>query len=203
MRVSPDTDGADVASSAAASKNFPEKFSEKRVQFSDGLGPMHRWERDRILPETVSILVQRVAEGERLKLICKSRGWPYALVAQWVAETPEVFRAYEKALMLAADDLGLETVDISDEQALAVSKRGVEFDPDVARDTLRVKARQWAASRLYRERYGEKVEVSGEVRHTHSLIGILSGMTAHAPEELVTERVIESLPEPSKEQDPI
>ncbi len=158
---------------------------------------MQRWERDSVDPSTVSIIVQRVADGERLKLICKSRGWPYAKVAEWIAGDVKVSRVYEQALRLGADDLALETVDISDEQALAISKRGEPFDPDVGRDMLRVKARQWVASRLFRDRYGDKVEVKAEVRHTHSLIGILSGMTHDAEAVDVTP----ALPEP--EGDPI
>jgi len=182
-------------------KNFPEENSGSELHFSDGLGPMQRWERDRVDPSTVSVIVQRVSDGERLKLICKSRGWPYGKVAEWIASSPKVASAYEQALRLGADDLALETVAISDEQALAYSNRGDPFDPDVGRDMLRVKSRQWVASRLFRDRYGDKVEVKGEVRHTHSLIAILGGLgteTAPAlPEKDVTPAVTVA------EEDPI
>jgi hypothetical protein len=109
---------------------------------------MARWERDRGDPATVSVIVQRVADGERLKQICRSRGWPYSLVAQWVAETDSVAKAYEQALRLAADELAQETVAIAD-----------GADPEtVGVAKLRVDARQKLAGKLYRERYGEQVQ---------------------------------------------
>ena len=117
-------------------------------EISDGLGPMQRWERDREDPVTVTVIVQRVAEGERLKQICRSRGWPYALVAQWVSESEEVAKAYEQALRLAADDLAMETVGIAD----------AAQPEDVAVAKHRTDIRLKLASRLHRERYGEQVQ---------------------------------------------
>lgn len=114
----------------------------------DGLGPIARWERDREEPGVVAVIVQRVAEGERLKRICESRGWPYAVVAQWVSEREEVSKAYERALRIAADEFGQETVEIADGadgESVGVAK-------------LRVDTRFKLASRLYRDRYGEQVQ---------------------------------------------
>lgn len=109
---------------------------------------MQRWERDAADPSTVSVIVQRVADGERLKEICRSRGWPYALVAQWVATQEEVAKAYEQALRLAADDLAQETVGIAD-----------GADPEtVGVAKLQVDTRLKLSGKLYRERYGEQVQ---------------------------------------------
>ena len=120
---------------------------------SDGMGPVERWERDSVLAETVDVLVQRVAEGEPLKMICKSRGWPYSVVAKWVATTPDVFRAYEGALRIAADAMAQETVAIADGAS----------NEDVAVAKLQVDTRQKLASKLYRERYG----IHSQVTVTH------------------------------------
>ena len=133
----------------------------------DRRGRIERWEEERGGAEEV--IFQRVAEGETLKEVCRSRKWPYSLVARWVGETPEVFKAYEMALRLWADSLATESVGIAD-----------GTDPtEVNHGKLRVDTRRWMASRLDRQRYGDKVEVSGEVRHSHSLIGILAGMAQH------------------------
>ena len=114
---------------------------------------MQRWERDCSDPATVSIIVQRVAEGERLKQICKSRGWPYAVVAQWVAGNEEVNKSYEAALRLAADEMAQSTIEIAD-----------SADPEtVGVSKLQIDARQKLAGKLYQDRYGEKVQ------HSHTL----------------------------------
>lgn len=111
---------------------------------------MQRWERDSVDPATVSIIVQRVAEGERLKQICRSRGWPYALVAQWVCGDEEVSKRYEQALRLAADEMAQETVAIAD-----------DADPEmVAHAKHRTDVRLKLAGKLYRDRYGEQVTVA-------------------------------------------
>ena len=78
------------------------------------MGPMQRWELDREDPVTRTVLVQRAAEGERLKAICKSRGWPYAVVAQWLVADEDLAREVEAARRIWADDLATETVEIAD-----------------------------------------------------------------------------------------
>ena len=127
-------------------------------RISDGIGPMARWREVVELPETLQEIVQRVAEGERLKQVCRSKGWPYSVVAQWMANNEAATKAYEQALRLAADDLALETIEIADEQAAVEKENGDVYDPDVGRDKLRVDTRLKVASRLYRDRYGEQVQ---------------------------------------------
>ena len=143
-------------------------------RISDGLGRIERWEMALSSGVVIEEMVARVCEGERLKEICKSKGWPYSVVARWVAGTPEVFRMYEQALMLAADDMAQETVPISDGAT-----------PETAAvDGLRIKARQWAASKLYRDRYGSHSQVT--VTHEEGLGERL---------RRARERVIEAEPE--------
>lgn len=137
------------------------------------------------------MIFQRVAEGETLKEVCKSRRWPYSVVARWVGETPEAFKGYEFALRLWADSLATETIAVAD-----------LTDPtEVGHGKLRVDARMKLASRLDRARYGDKVEVSGSVEHSHSLIGILSGMNALGSEVDVTPGVPGVLAETVTEED--
>lgn len=158
------------SSSAAASQFFPEKKSEISggIALKDRRGRIERWEEER--EGAADEIFVRVCDGETLKAVCKSRGWPYSMVAKWVAETPEVFRAYEQALRFHADALAQETTGIAD-----------AADPtEVGKAKLQTEVRMKLASRLDRARYGDKVEVSGAVKHTHSLIGILSGMTVDA-----------------------
>lgn len=146
--------------------------------FTDGLGPMARWERDCAAPETEGVLLQRVAEGEPLKAVCRSRGWPYALVAQWLHGDENLLARYDAALRIWVDSIAMETVAISDEQVEVVTESGQVLDPNVARDALRIKSRQWAAEKLHRARYGQtlKVEKSVSVTADSGLVGFAGAL---------------------------
>ncbi len=156
------------ALSGGVGENFSAANSEISAFSADAIvdrrGRIERWEAER--GGAAEVIFQRVAEGETLKSVCKSRRWPYSIVARWVGETPDVMKAYEFALRLWADSLATETVGIAD---------GTDAT-EVGRGKLQTDVRMKLAARLDRARYGEKVEVSGEVRHMHSLIGILSGL---------------------------
>lgn len=167
--------------------------AEVAESFTDGLGPMQRWGRDCELPETETVIFQRVADGESLKPVCKSRGWPYSVVAQWLHADEGRLARYDAALRIWVDSIAMETVAISDEQAVAVSKQGTEFDPDVPRDALRIKARQWAAEKLHRARYGQtlKVERSVSVVADAGLVGLAGDLLALIGRQ---ERVVTALP---------
>lgn len=144
---------------------------------------MQRWGRDCELPETSVVICQRVAEGEPLKLVCKSRGWPYSLVAQWLHGDEALLARYDAALRIWVDGLAAETILIADES-----------DPEnVAAAALQVKARQWAAEKLHRARYGQtlKVERSVSVVADAGLIGLAGDLLARIGRQ---ERVVTALP---------
>ena len=147
----------------------------------DYRGRIERWEAEK--GAAVEVIFQRVADGETLKGVCKSRRWPYSVVARWVGETPEAAKAYRLALELWADALATETVGIADRTDAT----------EVGLGKLQTDVRLKVASRLHRERYGDRVEINGMVKHQHSLIAILSGMTAHAPEGLIEAAPVEEV----------
>ena len=157
-------------------------------RISDGLGPMARWGMAVDLPETLTEIVQRVAEGERLKTICKSKGWPYSVVAEWVAGNEGATKAYEQALRLAADDLALETVAIADDA-------GPE---EVAKAKHQTDVRLRLAGRLYRERYGEQVQHNVVVDSFGDMLKRVSERKLAAikasQQPAITERVINEIP---------
>ena len=155
-------------------------------RISDGLGPMARWAEARDLAETLEEILQRVCEGERLKQVCRSKGWPYAVVAKWVAEGEERVKAYEAALRIASDEMALETVEIADgasQEDIAVAKH---------RTDVRLKL----ASRLYRERYGEQVQHNVMVDSFGEMLKRVSerklaALKAAQQQPAITERVVE------------
>ena len=116
---------------------------------SDGLGPMQRWERDRDAPETATVLVQRAAEGERLKQICRSRGWPYTVVAEWILSDEALTKRLEAARRIWADDLAMETISIADSS-------GDKDDVPAAKHRTDVRFK--LAGFMDRAKYGEQVQ---------------------------------------------
>jgi hypothetical protein len=141
------------------------------------------WKKD---PLSVTVLVQRVAEGGTLKAYCTSIGVPYSLVAQYVAQTPAVKSQYDAALQMWGDSLAQETVGIADKadaETIGASK-------------LQVETRLKLAGKIDRERYGEreapKVQVNialGDVAREIALLeqrlGIASGAPAVLPAVVV------------------
>ena len=121
-------------------------------------GPMARFEHVIKQDNTMSIIVQRLTDGERLREIAKAWEIPYGRLAAGIAEDAERKSQYEAALSIWADSLAQEAVAIADEQAEVVKENGETFDPNVARDKLRIDTRLKLASRWNRERYGEKVQ---------------------------------------------
>ena len=105
-------------------------------------------------PGSVDMLVQRVAEGETLKEICRSRNLPYSKVAQWICENEGVLRRYEAALALWADALAQESV--------ALAAAATPETVNVAK--LRIATHLKLAGKWDRERYGERLKVEGAVR---------------------------------------
>jgi hypothetical protein len=157
---------------------------------------MARWERDRELPETAEGVLQRVAEGEPLTEICKSRGWPYSQVAMWLHGDEKLLERYDAALRIWVDSLAMETVAISDEQVEVVTEDGKVLDPNVPRDALRIKTRQWAAERLNRARFGQtlKVERALSVTADAGLVGFAAALLERVREPRIERDVTPAVP---------
>lgn len=128
----------------------------------------------------------RVADGETVQEFCTSKSLAYSLVARHIAQTPLLKAQYDTALQLWGDALAQESVAIADEQKEATKRDGSTFDPDVARDKLRVDTRLRLAGKLDRERYGERDrpavavnislgDVAREIRELESRLGIALG----------------------------
>jgi hypothetical protein len=110
----------------------------------------------------MSVIVQRLTDGESLREIAKAWKLPYGRLAEWIIEDVERTASYEQALRIWADSLAQEALAIADEQVEVVKANGDTFDPNVARDKLRIETRLRLAGKWYRQRYGDKIE------HKHS-----------------------------------
>ena len=122
-------------------------------------------------PELAAEICARLAEGESLRSICKTEGYPPAsTVRGWVVADVEGFaEQYARARDTGLDAMAEELLDIADDssQDTTIGKRGDEImDAEyVARSKLRVEARKWYLSKLAPKRYGDsqRVEVEGTV----------------------------------------
>lgn len=116
--------------------------------------------------ETADAICERIADGESLRSVCRDEQMPSkATVFRWLVEFPDFETKYAHAREAQADALVDEIVGIADEEAVTIkSKDGEEvavvFDQTaVARNKLRVAARQWTAEKLRPKKYGPKLEI--------------------------------------------
>lgn len=101
----------------------------------------------------MSVICQRVADGESLKGIGRSWELPVGRFVEWVVGDAERKAAYEAALRVRADELAHEALAVAD---------GSEPE-QVPRDSLRVKTRLALAGLWDRERYGQGGGAGGKV----------------------------------------
>jgi hypothetical protein len=117
-------------------------------------GPLARLEAVKADETAPNVIFQRLCDGETLKEIARSWELPKGRFAEWF--TVKHADLYDAALKVRADELAHETLEIADEQAEVVKKDGGTYDPDVARDKLRVETRLKLAAQWDRSRYGSK-----------------------------------------------
>lgn len=113
-------------------------------------------------------ILDRMAGGESLRTICADKGMPNrSTVFRWL-EADEAFRArYALAMDARADALAEEILAIADDgrndtYVDAEGKRVVDWD-HIQRSKLRVDARRWMAAKLAPKKYGERVELAGNL----------------------------------------
>lgn len=121
--------------------------------------------------DIVDTICSRIAEGESLRTICDDESMPgLRTVFDWLADDRyEAFRTkYARAREVQADTLFDEMLDIADDGRNDwMQKKNAEGDVTgwqengeaLRRSDLRIKTRQWMASKLQPKKYGEKLEL--------------------------------------------
>lgn len=117
-------------------------------------GPLARLEAVKADGAVPHVVFQRLCDGETLKDIAKAWELPRGRFVEWF--TTQHSELYEAALKVRADEIAHEALAISDEQAEVEKKDGTTYDPDVARDKLRIETRLKLAEKWDRARYGSK-----------------------------------------------
>lgn len=117
-----------------------------RMEGFEGMPAYERLEVVKADASVVSVVFQRLCEGETLKGIAKGWGLPRGPFVEWYMTTHG--DRYDAALRVLADEDARETVEIAD---------GAESET-VGPNKLQIDARKWRAARWDRQRYGDQVQ---------------------------------------------
>ena len=139
-------------------------------------GPMVKWLSDREKPETLDMILQRVAEGDTLRSACRELGWPHGKVIEWLIDDGQRCDAYRRAKYFGAH----ADVDLAREIALASGE-----------DKLKVDTLWRGAEANAREVFGRqlKVEKTVSVTADAGLVGFAGALLERLARP--KERVIE------------
>ena len=147
----------------------------------DGLCKLERWTLERRDPDAfLSMLAQRVAGGEGLIAVCKSRGLPHGIVLLWLMEDVTRWNLYANAMRAGAFHEADEAKQIADdaEEDTWVDDEGVTHvrHDVIQRAKLRVATRQWRAAKHAPDVYGDKVQLQAPANPGATIDGALEMM---------------------------
>jgi hypothetical protein len=120
-----------------------------------------------ILAAWWSDILDRVADGETVYDLAAQEEITVGVLLRWIRESKARMDDLDLALNAYSDKLVAETIQIADgKMPIRTTIGGVVVDiaMDAANNKNRINARQWAASKHHREKYGEKVDIN--VAHT-------------------------------------
>lgn len=98
-------------------------------------------------------ICERIAEGESLRAICKTKDYPVQrTVLRWVAKDEKLAAQYAEAQNMRAEHYFDEIIDIADKGT------------DPAKTRVQVDARKWVLARMNPKKYGDRFtqELTGE-----------------------------------------
>ena len=115
-------------------------------------------------PEIADAILERLSQGEYLRAICRTEGMPTErTVRRWVVDdvcgfAPLYTRARDEGV-----DARFESL-----PELAREARGKDA-AEVNAIRLQLDVEKWAVAKLAPKRYGDRLELSGEINHHHYL----------------------------------
>ena len=123
-----------------------------------------------------------IAKGKSVRAICRdTKGLTQSVIYTWLAKSNTFQEQYARARLNQADTLFDEILEIADDgrNDTYVDDQGViKTNQDViARSRLRVDSRKWMAGKLRPKKYGDKIDVNGNIKHglSDDLTAILAG----------------------------
>jgi len=107
-------------------------------------------------PENKARVLELIGEGLSVREICRQDDMPSRqTVYNWIEKDKDFGNRYERACARRADAMFDEIIEIADNS-----------NGDVNRDRLRVDARKWSLSKMQPKKYGDRLEIDGEVATT-------------------------------------
>jgi hypothetical protein len=120
-------------------------------------------------PAVAELICARLAGGETLADICRTRGMPHRqTVHRWRMKYDAFDTLYYRARSIGMEQISDDTVAIADDDTHDIMPDGSPNPTNVNRARLMVHARHFLMGKLARHVYGDKVEHqhSGEVVHS-------------------------------------
>lgn len=117
-------------------------------------------------PEIRQTLLERIADGESVRSICRSDGMPaISAVMRWLAEDESFREQYARAKEMGAEAMAEDILDIADNAKNDWMERLGDDQPagyilngdHVRRSALRIDARKWLLAKTMPKKYGDKV----------------------------------------------
>lgn len=123
-------------------------------------------------PAIAALICERLATGESLRGICRDDGYPAeSTVRGWAVDDVDGFAArYARARDMGLDTLADQLLEIADTPQAGVrteiSDDGVKTVTEdmLGHRRLQIDARKWYLAKLAPKRYGDKLELGGEIK---------------------------------------
>lgn len=107
----------------------------------------------------------RLADGESLRKICKDEHIAtIGTVCRWLAEFADFSEQYAKAREAQAERMADELIEIADMPPEIHPVTGARDSASVNHQRLRIDTRKWVAAKLLPKKYGDKLELGGELK---------------------------------------
>lgn len=118
--------------------------------------------------DLVTIICERIANGESLKAICEDDEMPaQSTIFKWLSEKPGFSERYARAREAQADALFDDILSIADDARNDwMERRGednagwVANGENIRRSQLRIDARKWMAAKLKPKKYGDRLDLN-------------------------------------------
>jgi hypothetical protein len=131
-----------------------------------------------ISQEVRDAICEQLADGKSLREVCKAEGMPNRSTVFRALTEDALFRdQYARAREAGVEVMADELLDISDDGRNDFMERDLgdgvvtqQLNAEhIQRSKLRVDTRKWLLSKLAPKKYGDKLELGGELRQVHRI----------------------------------
>lgn len=131
--------------------------------------PKAQVKRNRTAPEIKEQILQRLSDGESLRAICETDGFPAeSAVRAWAMDDVDGFAShYARARELGYERLAEEILSIADTPVTGIKTVTKASGPEttegdmIEHRRLQVETRKWMLAKMLPKRYGDKLELAG------------------------------------------